>query len=59
MWGGVYAGVPAKRIGDFFDLMEQRMDDSAIRKIKTERFDETWDAFDEKYKKIRIGLQDG
>lgn len=50
--GGVYTGVPAKRIGDFSDVMEKRMDDSAIRKIKTERFDETWDVFDKKYNKI-------
>ena len=50
--GGVYAGVPAKRIGDFSAVMEKRMRDSVIKRIKTERFDETWDAFYERYQKF-------
>lgn len=50
--GGVYAGVPVKRIGDFLDVMEKRMCDCDIRKIKTERFDETWEGFYKRYNKI-------
>lgn len=47
--GGVYAGVPAKRIGEFFDVMIRRKNDSASVKIKEERFGDTWNKFYEKY----------
>ncbi len=47
--GGVYAGVPAKRIGDFDALMAKRMHDEVELRKKAERFEDTWKEFYLKY----------
>ena len=47
--GGVYAGVPAKRIGAFDDVIEKRKMNSPELRKKTERFQEEWDNFKRKY----------
>lgn len=47
--GGVYAGVPAKRIGEFEDVMQTRKLDYPELRQKTERFSEEWEKFKERY----------
>lgn len=47
--GGVYAGVPAKRIGDFEKIMESRKLDVPETRTKVERFLEEWETFRKKY----------
>lgn len=47
--GGVYAGVPVKRIGDFDAVLKKRLVEKTDRRKKTERFDDTWKEFYEKY----------
>lgn len=48
--GGVYAGVPAKRIGDFDAFLEKRMLDAPDKRSREEKFYDAWIAFDQKYK---------
>ncbi|MEG2417414.1 MAG: DapH/DapD/GlmU-related protein [Eubacterium sp.] len=43
--GGVYAGVPAKRIGDFEYLMEEREAVEKDGRKISERFKEVWDEY--------------
>ncbi len=45
--GGVYAGVPAKRIGDFNKIMKSREGMSRMSKTKDQYFQECWADFDQ------------
>ncbi len=47
--GGVYAGVPAKRVGDFDTIMKSRRLDAPEVRAKTERFSEEWEIFYKHY----------
>lgn len=47
--GGVYAGVPAKRIGEFDKVLEKRKNMTRKGKSRKEYFDEFWKSFYEKY----------
>ena len=43
--GGVYAGNPARRIGDFDQLKMKREKEHHEERSKRERYDEVWEAF--------------
>lgn len=47
--GGVYAGVPAKRIGDFDAVLVKRMINELDKRSKGDQFDDVWKRFYEKY----------
>ena len=47
--GGLYAGVPAKRIGDFDKIMEERKPKANELRSKSERYEEEWEIFRRKY----------
>ena len=47
--GGVYGGVPAKRIGDFYKVMKSREKDVPEQRTKKERFPEEWKQFYKNY----------
>lgn len=47
--GGIYAGVPAKRIGDFDKLLEKRKHMSRQGKSKSEYFSDVWVNFNKLY----------
>lgn len=47
--GGVYGGVPAKRIGDFDKVMKSRKMNTPEHRTKIERFPEEWELFYRKY----------
>lgn len=43
--GGIYAGVPAKRVGDFDAFLKKRSLAVAETRSKTERFGDVWEQF--------------
>lgn len=45
---GIYAGVPAKRIGEFSTLLEERKE-MVINNLPTNSFDYAWKYFNKKY----------
>lgn len=47
--GGVYAGVPAKRIGDFDAIWKKRAAEEPPAKDREERFRNVWKQFDDKF----------
>lgn len=47
--GGIYAGVPVKRIGEFEKIMQSRILDAPETRTKMERFSEEWKIFQKKY----------
>lgn len=50
MFRGVYAGVPAKRIEEFSNIVNKRKTMGIDVRPKIERFDEIWNLFNIKYK---------
>lgn len=49
MCGGVYAGVPVRRVGEFLDVMEKRREALEDTRRKTDRFDDVWSGFGKMY----------
>lgn len=47
--GGIYAGVPIKRIGEFDDFVAKRKAMPVDNRRKVERFDDAWDIFNNKW----------
>lgn len=47
--GGIYAGVPIKRIGEFDDFISKRKAMPVDKRGKFERFDDTWSVFNNKW----------
>ena len=52
--GGVYAGSPAKCIGNFFNVTTKRKNININIKPKAKRFDDIWTLFDMNYKGVNI-----
>ena len=48
--GGVYAGVPARRIGDFNVFLRKRVLEETDNRSREEKFSDAWDVFYQKYK---------
>ena len=49
--GGIYAGVPIKRIGEFDDLAAKRKAMPVDKRRKVERFDDVWRVFNNKWER--------
>ena len=49
--GGIYAGVPIKRIGEFDDLVAKRKAMPVDKRRKVERFDDVWRVFNNEWER--------
>lgn len=47
--GGVYGGVPAKRLGDFDEFLGKRILERTDERNRDEKFRDAWNAFNQKY----------
>jgi acetyltransferase-like isoleucine patch superfamily enzyme len=47
----VYVGIPARKIGNFDSVIETRKSQIESKRVKSERYDETWELFNKKFGK--------